>query len=212
MVNGDTQGAVFKWKPWGAELGSIPFHLCCETKGRWQFKSICISVHRVFFQDFAQWRETKWLEAALLKQLLSADVPNWAEEHPGLDGYLRFNVDTQYMSISAKKEEECAWGNAFEHPWRAASGWVGFLQLKGDLGTVLPTSLTCLSSVFKAEWGVIWDASFALHSPFLLGHSSEWVLDHNNSSGVATVSPGSCSVAALEKGICYYYAYISLRF
>lgn len=36
----------------GPELGNIPVHLCHETKCRWQFKSICISVHRVVLQDF----------------------------------------------------------------------------------------------------------------------------------------------------------------
>lgn len=32
------------------------------------------------------------------------------------------------------------------------------------------------------------------------------VLGHKNSSVVPTVSPGSCSVAGLEKGIGYYHA------
>lgn len=36
--------------------------------------------------------------------------------------------------MPAKKEEECARGNAFEHPGRVASGWVGFLHLKGRSG------------------------------------------------------------------------------
>lgn len=55
---------------------SIPLHLCFETRCRWPFKSICTSVRRVVFQDFYQGRETKWLEPALLKQLLLLIVPS----------------------------------------------------------------------------------------------------------------------------------------